>query len=375
MAMARVCHLTSVHNSDDTRVFHKECVSLARAGYDVTLVAPGTSREDQGVHVVGVGEKPVGTLKRFFSPFARRAYETALSLDCELYHLHDPELLPFALKLKRHGKKVVFDSHEFYATQLRSKAYIPKPFKKAVSAVYGAFEANVFRRIDAVVIPCTLFGKNPFEACAKRTVIVDNLPDADRFPPPRPPYPDAENAVGYVGGVTAERGITNLVRACAMAGARLRLAGPVWPAYLEELKKMPEFACVDYAGIVPYDDVPEYCRHFSVGMSTLLNIHQYISIDNLPTKVYEYMGIGLPVILSNTASAKALEKEYDSCLCVDPDRPDEIAAAIRTLLDDPERRKRMGENGYRALQERFNWKKEEKKLLELYEELLAVKSD
>ena len=375
MAMARVCHLTSVHNSDDMRVFHKECVSLARAGYDVTLVAPGTSREDQGVHVVGVGEKPVGTLNRFLSPFAGRAYEMALSLDCELYHLHDPELLPFALKLKRHGKKVVFDSHEFYATQLQSKAYIPKPFKKAVSAIYGAFEANVFRRIDAVVIPCTSFGKNPFEACAKRTVIVDNLPDADRFPLPQPLYPDAENAVGYVGGVTAERGITNLVRACSMAGARLHLAGPVWPAYLEELQSMPEYSCVDYAGIVPYDDVPEYCRHFSVGMSTLLNIHQYISIDNLPTKVYEYMGIGLPVILSNTASAKALEKEYDSCLCVDPDRPDEIAAAIRTLLDDPERRKRMGENGYRALQERFNWKKEEKKLLELYEELLAAKSD
>ena len=56
--MKRVCHLTSVHSSDDTRVFHKECVSLARAGYDVTLVAPGESREEQGVHIVGVGEKP-----------------------------------------------------------------------------------------------------------------------------------------------------------------------------------------------------------------------------------------------------------------------------------------------------------------------------
>ena len=111
--MKRVCHLTSVHSSDDTRVFHKECVSLARAGYDVTLVAPGESREELGVHIVGVGEKPVGTLNRLTSPFVKRAYEAALALDCELYHLHDPELLPYALKLKRHGKTVIFDSHEF----------------------------------------------------------------------------------------------------------------------------------------------------------------------------------------------------------------------------------------------------------------------
>ena len=267
--MKRVCHLTSVHSSDDTRVFHKECVSLARAGYDVTLVAPGESREELGVHIVGVGEKPVGTLNRLTSPFAKHAYEAALALDCELYHLHDPELLPYALKLKRHGKTVIFDSHEFYSLLIQEKGYIPGFLKKPASRIYGALEAGVFKKLDAVIIPCTSFGKNPFEKCAKRTVIVDNLPDAGRFPPPEKLYPDAENTVGYVGGVTAERGITNLIRACAIAGARLHLAGPVWPAYLEELKKMPEFACVDYAGVVPYAEVPEYCRHFSGGCATL----------------------------------------------------------------------------------------------------------
>ena len=83
--MKRVCHLTSVHSSDDTRVFHKECVSLARAGYDVTLVAPGESREELGVHIVGVGEKPVGTLNRLTSPFAkRRSRSTASSTICTI---------------------------------------------------------------------------------------------------------------------------------------------------------------------------------------------------------------------------------------------------------------------------------------------------
>ena len=132
---------------------------------------------------------------------------------------------------------------------------------------------------------------------------------------------------------------------------------------------------MDYAGVVPYAEVPEYCRHFSVGCATLLNIHQYVSIDNLPTKVYEYMGAGLPVIVSNTAPALALEKDFGCCVCVDPDKPEEIAAAIRSLLDDPERRAAMGERGYGALQTRFNWQTEEKKLLALYEELLSLKGE
>ena len=52
-----------------------------------------------------------------------------------------------------------------------------------------------------------------------------------------------------------------------------------------------------------------------------------------------------------------------------------IAAAIRSLLDDPERRAAMGEHGYGALQTRFNWQTEEKKLLALYEELLSLKGE
>ena len=370
--MKRVCHLTSVHSSDDTRVFHKECVSLARAGYDVTLVAPGESREESGVHIVGIGEKPVGTLNRIFSPFPRHAYETARALDCDLYHLHDPELLPFALKLKRLGKKVIFDSHEFYALLIQEKKYIPKPFKGVASSLFSAYENRVYGKIDAVIIPCTTYGKNPFEKCAKRTVFIDNLPDAARFPTPKPLYPDAEGAVGYVGGITEERGITRLIEACSLANVRLRLAGPVWPAYLEELKAKSEFSCVDYAGPIPYDEVPEFCRHFCIGASTLLNIHQYISIDNLPTKVYEYMGAGLPVIISDTHSARTLEETYGCCACVDPDSSESIAAAIRKLMNDPALRADMGQKGYRALQEHFNWSAEAEKLTALYAEIFET---
>lgn len=54
---------------------------------------------------------------------------------------------------------------------------------------------------------------------------------------------------------------------------------------------------------------------------------------------------------------------------MDPEDTGEVARAIRTLLDDPERAWQMGQNGYRAVMETFNWSREEEKLLALYRDL------
>ena len=51
--MIKICHVTSVHPREDVRIFHKECVSLAKAGYDVTLVQHGDNYEKDGVHLSG----------------------------------------------------------------------------------------------------------------------------------------------------------------------------------------------------------------------------------------------------------------------------------------------------------------------------------
>ena len=54
--MVKVCHMTSAHGPGDTRIFHKECVSLAAVGYEVYLVERGESYEMSGVHVIGIGQ-------------------------------------------------------------------------------------------------------------------------------------------------------------------------------------------------------------------------------------------------------------------------------------------------------------------------------
>lgn len=369
--MIKVCHVTSVHPKEDIRIFHKECVSLAKAGYEVYLVECGESYEKNGVHIVGVGQPSGGRLSRM-TGFAKKVYEAALAIDADIYHFHDPELLPYGLKLKKAGKKVIFDSHERYTEQFQNKPYLPHWASRCLAKVYGVYESSALRHLDAVIFPCTMEGRNPFEGLCRRVAIVSNAAILgeffDRYDPE---HPKREGTVCYVGSLTVSRGITNDMLAASRAGVTLVLAGSFdSAAYEEQLRSLPEFTYVDYRGQLGREEVVALLAESQIGLCTFLDYGQYLKIDTFGIKVYEYMSMGLPVILSNSSYNQRTVDEYHCGICVDPENVDEIAAAIRYLLDHPEEAKRMGENGRRAVKEKFNWGVEEKKLLALYEDIL-----
>lgn len=367
--MIRVCHMTSAHQPGDNRVFRKECRTLANAGYDVFYVVPdGENGDCDGVHIVNAGKKPASRLKRF-TAMARRTYKVAKALDCDVYHFHDTELLPYGLKLAKAGKTVIFDSHECYPLLFLEKEYIPKFLRSAAAKIYKTYETYVAGYMAAVVFPATMDGVNYFEGRCRRTLMLDNLPELASFPAAIPERVDKEKTVGYIGRLSESRGITQLVLACHQAGVTLRLAGPITPAYQAQLESMPEYACVDYRGVLPYKEVPGFCGSITVGACVLMNIGQYCHMDNLATKVYEYLSMELPVILTDSRPARKLVEECGCGVCVNPDDVDGITRVIRELLSDPERAKEMGRAGRRAVLEKYNWEKEGEKLVELYREL------
>ena len=369
--MHKICHMTSAHPPGDTRIFHKECVSLAKAGYEVYLVERGDSYDQQGVHVVGVGQPSGGRLNRM-TDFARKVYEAALAVDADVYHFHDPELLPYGLKLKKKGKKVIFDSHELYAQQLRKKPYLPSWCTRLIARGYAAYENHAVRRLDAVIFPCTIAGKNPFAGKCQRAVLVDNSVMLDemyqKYDPSAEKIP---NQVCMVGSLTKTRGITETILAGRKTGCVLALAGKFAPAeYESQLRAMPEFSCVDYKGVLPLPQVTKLLQESMLGVCLLLDVGQYWLLDNLPTKVGEYMSMGLPTVIHGSPFNRRFIEEYHCGICVDPTNVQEVADAIRYLLDHPEEAREMGLNGRRAVKERFNWGVEAVKLLELYRELL-----
>lgn len=369
--MTKICHMTSAHAPEDVRIFHKECVSLAKAGYDVYLVGRGESYEKNGVRIVGVGQPDRGRLSRMTS-FAKKVYEAALALDADVYHFHDPELLPYGLKLKRTGKKVIFDSHEKYMEQLKRKPYLPVWCTQMLAKAYGVYEKYALRRIDGLIFPCLKDGKHPFEGMCSRITTVSNVPRLeelyDHYDGHIPKY---ERSIVHIGRLTYSRGITHMVRAAEKTACTAYLGGTFSPpSYQAEIEALPAVSHVRYLGQLSRPQVLETLQRCQVGMATLLNVGQYNQYDNLATKVYEYMSLGLPTILSNSPYNQKIVEKYQFGVCVDPENVDEIAGAIRYLLDHPDEARQMGENGRRAVKEEFNWGMEEKKLLALYEDIL-----
>lgn len=372
--MTKVCHMTSAHGPEDVRIFHKECVSLAKAGYDVYLVERGESYEKNGVHIVGVGQPSGGRLNRMTS-FAKKVYQTALSLDADIYHFHDPELLPWGLRLKKRGKKVIFDSHERYVCQIREKYYLPVWCRNLTARCYDAYEGYVLKRIDGLIFPCLQNGRHPFEGRCRHVITLGNVPRLQelfgRYDPQAEKW---ERSVCFPGALQYNRGITQLVRAAAKAEAEVYLAGRFSPAsYQNEIMSMPGADHVHYLGIIGREEILDLLQHCQIGVAAELDIGQNNIFDILATKTYEFMSLGLPVILSKSSYHERILKKYRFGICVDPENVDEIASAISYLLDHPEEAREMGENGRKTIEEEFSWDEEEKKLLALYEEILNEK--
>lgn len=368
--MIKVCHVTSAHPMEDNRIFKKQCCSLVKNGYEVTLVQQGKSYEKSGVSIVGFGIMESSRLKRMLLT-AKRAYRKALEVDADVYQLHDPELLPYALKLKKRGKKVIFDSHEKYSDLMVDKPYLPGWSAHLVSALYSRYESYILKRIDGVIFPCLKNGKHPFEGQCTNLVTVNNTARMeelyDHYVPCGEKYP---RSIVYIGSISHNRGITHAVQAAAKSGAVLYLGGNFSPeSYRQELEAMPEYNSVRYLGSLDRQAVLDTLQHCQIGLATLLNVGQYNQFDNLATKAYEYMSLGLPVILSRSPFNEKIMNSYRFGVCVDPDDPQQIAEAICYLLDNPEEARRMGDNGREAVRTEFNWKTEERKLLDFYKKI------
>jgi glycosyltransferase involved in cell wall biosynthesis len=367
--MANIVHLTSAHPRYDTRIFIKQCRSLNERGHDVTLVvADGLGDESvDGVRIVDVG-RPAGRVERMLKT-TRRVLCTALRLDADVYQLHDPELLPAGLRLKRNGKRVVFDSHEDVPTQLLAKPYLGKMARLTLSRGFGLYEKYAYRRFDGLIAatPCI---RARLARLHPHTVDINNYPLLQEFGEAAD-WDRKAQEVCYVGSISAIRGIRELVRACELlhSPARLALVGTFSePALAREVARSPGWARVQPHGHLDRAGVQQVMRRSMAGLVTLHPVVNYL--DALPVKMFEYMAAGLPVIASRFPLWQDIVEGNQCGVCVDPGNPAAIAAAIDHFCRHPHIARRMGENGRRAVHTRYNWRSEADKLAAFYDALL-----
>lgn len=370
--VAKVVHITTVHAPDDVRIFHKQAATLAAHGYEVTLLCARASTVSiqKGVRILPLPSAP-GRMRRMTrTVFA--AYRRALDLDADLYHFHDPELLPVGIALKFAGKRVVYDIHENASKDVYDKAYLPAWSKPFVSRAVSLIERWGCRYFDALVV-----ATRGIETAHRgpRTVLVRNLPILNELTAPasvpfrhRPP-----NAV-YIGGLGRFNGVTQMIQAMAHlepdSEIRLLLGGRFSSVDDEKASRALGGASrVDFLGWVGRDRLPECFMGARCGF--VLYQPTPNAVDAEPNKFFEVLAAGLPLVASDVPHWRAFIEEHGCGVVVDPTDPLAISRALREVVDKPDWAEDMGKRGRMAVEAQFNWEAESELLLGLYHKILA----
>ncbi|MCB0643014.1 MAG: glycosyltransferase, partial [Phaeodactylibacter sp.] len=289
---AKICHITTVHYAWDTRILHRECVSLVEQGFEVHLiVAEQESFTHKGVQVHNIQSGAGNRLQRMRKT-AQVAYRKAVEIDADLYHFHDPELLPIGRKLQRLGKPVIYDVHEHVPHQIRTKAYLPKILRPIIATAFEIYENRMVRKMDGVVTATDLVQER-FLPKNKHTVAVNNYPRLDTLHPAAPgTVPQYD--VTYVGLINEIRGIRPLLDALALPGSwKLCLVGYFQSENLEKaMRAHPGWQRVEFMGRRSREEVADILAKSRIGLVTFLPAPNHNK--NQPNKLFEYMAAGLP---------------------------------------------------------------------------------
>jgi glycosyltransferase involved in cell wall biosynthesis len=367
----RVAHVSIIHLPLDTRIFLKECRALSAAGHDVHLLVPNPpAAEVDGIRLHAL---PALTGHRYpwrvwgVLPQVLRA---ARAVGADVYHLHDPDLIPVGLRLRAQGAKVVYDAHEDSPVQARS-IYLERPLTaRLTSLAWRAFEGAAARRFDGLVCATpTIAGKFP----PGRTVTARNFPRLDEFGPPPPPNGRGNVAV-YAGNITVIRGIREMVRALSLMpdelDPSLLLVGSfpsLDPGLRSEVERLPGWDRVRYLG---WQQRPGLLGALGQARAGLVVLHPRPNyLESLPIKLFEYMACGLPVVASDFPLWRRVVRETGCGLLVDPLDPCAIAEALTHLLRHPAEAAEMGRRGRAAVETAYNWDAEAARLLGLYADM------
>jgi glycosyltransferase involved in cell wall biosynthesis len=370
----RVVHLSTIHPALDVRIFYKECRTLAAGGHSVHLLAanpPGPFQD--GVH-----------FHRFEPPLLRfrpgrigrrlaRIYRRAAKLRADLYHFHDPELIPIGVLLARTGAKVVYDVHED-APQEALTLNKARPLEgRCKSLAWRALEEIAKRTLHAFVCATPAIARR---FPASRTITLLNYPRKEEFlngsAAKATGHLERPRHVAYVGAIADIRGIREMVRALELlpqdSDIRLLLAGRFASPQLQaEVERMPGWRRVNYLGWQPREEMRKILAQARAGL--VLFHPEPDHFDAQPNKLFEYMAMGLPVIASDFPQWREFVTRVGCGTTVDPLNPAAIARAITQVIGDPYSGEGMGRLGKLAIAGHYNWEAEAGKLLDLYQVL------
>lgn len=367
------CQITSKHLRYDQRVFKKIAVSLAKRNDCTSYVLCTDDKPNEIIDNVSIVSIKTIKCGRFLRNLIiwRKFRKPALQINADIYQLHDPDLLHLALFLKKKGKKVIFDSHENYEN-ISEKNWIPKFIRNIVKNRYLKFEAKVLGEIDGV-ITVTNFIERRLSKFNKNSLILSNFPLLKK---------EKEHVFKNIdfcfGGNFGSYEHLKFIECLDEFKGKVKynLVINCFDSEFQTLTKARGIQNVNLIrGPIPYDKLEKIYEESAIGMVLLkYSINYNYKEGSLGViKIFEMMSKGIPVVCTDFDIWKNIIDRYKCGIYVNPENKDEIKSAILKFLSNPKMLEIYGKNARKAIERKFNWQLEEKKLYTFYDKIYRIK--
>ncbi len=368
--MIKICHITTKHRAFDTRIFYKECNAL-KSVYSVVLLASNARNEVvNDIKIVGfkyVEGLMVGNYWNiFYAAYRQKA---------TLYHIHDPELLPVARFLKLLGKEIIYDIHENYAETLKEHHY---PW--LVRNFFYFFENWATRNCALILAERSYI--RIYQERAANFCVVENFCDVKALQS----YVVADRTncrkMIYIGTLHSHRGALVMIEVLHLLRERgldisLDLVGKITEAGLmKKLNSLPFYDSlkehITWYGPLSLSESYMVAQQSFAGLCMLEGFPNHT--ESYPTKIFEYMAVGLPVVASNFSLYRSVVERRECGICVPFDDVNALADALEQIYTDKILRLKYAANGPVNVAQNYNWNSEKNILLDFYHKILRKKN-
>lgn len=297
----------------------------------------------------------------------------ALKVNARVYHLHDPELIPCGIFLKLFGKKVILDIHENIAEDIFDKPWIKR--QKLIFRIFSFFEM-IACRMFYIILAETSYEKR-YNSKARHCYTVLNYCDINFFDKLSKTNYQHGLQLYYIGIILENRGILQIAEAVYLLKkegykADFHCVGELYSDLDRKIKQLPYYEDIKeqlhFYGRLPLEEGYAMAHKMDIGLCIIWPMKN--SIESYPTKLFEYMSIGLPIISSNFPLYQKTVEGNFSGICVDPLNPSEIKNAIVAIHTDVKKSELMAKSGKLAVKNQFNWESQTRVLTRVYEDIL-----
>jgi glycosyltransferase involved in cell wall biosynthesis len=325
---------------------------------------PDAEADEDGVIVRRVANRRRGRIWRM-SLLAVRAVWRALLIPASAYHLHDPELLPWSYLLLLRRVPIFYDVHEDYSLAMQKKFYLPKRARQIIGSAVAFFEKVFSLHCRHIIAEHSYANRFP------HAVPILNYP-LNSLLENGPSLNTETGHLLYTGYITIERGGLNLASvARELPDVEVTLVGRCFPNVARRLRETAgegenRLHIVGEGRYVPFHEILSYYGKniWTAGIVLIPDLPHFK--EKQLTKFFEFMAFGLPIIASDFPAWRRLISDQGAGICVDPESPQAVGAAVRRLRGNPVEAEEMGRRGRELVHQKYNWEKQAKLLIKMY---------